>query len=398
MMQSRGVQSATEAQRPSTSQSFGDALGGSLSQAFINYYGLTNQSAETTSFSEQLAMATEALPGGLTYTAESGGMISFVGGSIGPFVGDWQGIPRNQLIAERLSQLQESDLQSTDVRLKGGSAIIHIGSTSFELTAADVAAQDQGSAPNPAWTAAVMTLSALGAKVPEKTLRQIRGELAAKQARITYQEGQQRHGNGSWETNGANRGPLITPLKESNRASSRDNYEWCGMYVGHAFKKAGIREEILRSLVFWSGYRLHLFFTKGEDVSKRKIGDFWQPHDCLSLNFTNDTRRKAAFDAFNPEAGDVVLFGSNYTHVAIVDSYDAETGNLEILEGNSGNRVQATTFGTGDDRITYIGRFNDSDFGSNVDQGLLEQDNPAVSHDDERNGRTSWRQNGMYFS
>jgi hypothetical protein len=236
-----------------------------------------------------------------------------------------------------------------------------------------------------------MAMRNMGVTVPEKTVRQIRGEMAAKQSRLTYQEGQKKHGTGSWETNGSNRGPLITPLKEANRATSKDNYEWCGMFVGHSFKKAGIRDEILRSLVFWSGYRLHLFFTKGEDVNNKKIGDFWQPHTNLQLNFTDDTRRKEAFDDFAPEAGDVVLFGSSYDHVAIVDSYDAETGKLEILEGNSGNRVQATTFGSGDDRISFIGRFNDSDFGNDVDSNLLKKENPDIQHNDKRNGRISWQ-------
>ena len=68
--------------------------------------------------------------------------------------------------------------------------------------------------------------------------------------------------DGSWETYGANRGPLITPLKESNKATGQDNYEWCGMYVGHAYKKAGIRDEIFDQLVFWSGYRLYSFLPE----------------------------------------------------------------------------------------------------------------------------------------
>ena len=48
----------------------------------------------------------------------------------------------------------------------------------------------------------------------------------------------------SWETYGANRGPLITPLKESNKATGQDNYEWCGMYVGHAYKTWDSRRNI----------------------------------------------------------------------------------------------------------------------------------------------------------
>ena len=367
-----------------------DGLSQSLSQAFMGYYSQFNGPQQLVASTQESVQQ--------SYTPESDGTISFAGGSIGPFLGEWQGVPRNKLIAERLSALQQSQLQDTDIHMHGGGAVLHIGDTSFTLSAADVAAQNIENAPHPAWTAAVMTLSALGAAVPEKSLRQIRGELAVRQARLTYQEGQEKYGDDSWETKGSNKGPLITPLKEANRASSRDNYEWCGMYVGHAFAKAGIRREILRSLVFWSGYRLHLFFTKGEDVSRKKIGSFWQPHSNLRLDFSNDERRKEAFDAYAPEPGDVVLFRKDYGHVAIVDSYDSETGTLQILEGNSGNRVQATAFGTGDDQITFIGRFNDSDFGNDVDEGLLQKSTPDVDHDDERNGRTSWNRFDMPYT
>ena len=51
--------------------------------------------------------------------------------------------------------------------------------------------------------------------------------------------------------------------------------------------------------------------------------------------------------------GDILLFRSDWSHVAMVDSYDPETGIIEALEGNSGNRVQATSFGTGFDQITF---------------------------------------------
>ena len=107
------------------------------------------------------------------------------------------------------------------------------------------------------------------------------------------------------------------------------------MYVGYAYAKAGIRKEILRSLVFWSGYRLHLFFTKGEDVRRRKIGSFWQPHTTLRLDFSNDERRKEAFDAFSPEPGDVVLFRKDYGHVAIVDSMIPRPGPCKFLKATA---------------------------------------------------------------
>ena len=137
--------------------------------------------------------------------------------------------------------------------------------------------------------------------------------------------------------------------------------------------------------------------TKGEDVSGRKIGDFWQPHTLLYLNMKDDTKRKDALDAFGPQPGDIVLFRSDYSHVGMVDSYDPSTGQLEILEGNSGNRVQATTHDSGDEKITFIGRFNDSDYGKNVDPELQKEAMPDIKHNDWRNGQTSWGPSDIFY-
>jgi hypothetical protein len=364
-----------------------------------------NSTTETTpSNSEQLEQQSSKKP----YKALEDGHIEFETGCIGPFVGELQGVPRNQLIAESLSQLKSGDLENTNILPEGGGVRIHIGSISFLLTPDDILAQSGLNDPifdsaygisqnhhtdaNPSdqkWIVAIDLLKKLGATVPEKSLNQSRGELAVRQGRLSYMEGQALHGDGSWETYGTNQGPLITPIKEANRASGSDNYEWCGMYVGNAYKKAGIRDEIIKSLVFWSGYRLYSFFTKGVDVNNRKIGDFWETHNYTKLNFSNADTRKEALDEFSPQPGDILLFRSDYSHVAMVDSYDPATGIIEALEGNSGNRVQATSFGTGYDQITFIGRFNDSDYGSSVDNNLLKQKTPNVEHDDKRSGITS---------
>jgi hypothetical protein len=222
----------------------------------------------------------------------------------------------------------------------------------------------------------------------QKDLSSQRGELAVRQARINYLEGQALYGDGSWERSGSNKGPLLTPMNKSNGASGREGYEWCGMYVGHAHAKAGIRPEILRANVFWSGHRLHLYFMKGVDVRHKKIGNFWQPHKTLSLHGLKGQRRKKALDGFKPRAGDIALFHANYTHVGIVDSYNSETGELMILEGNSGNRVRATTYDTGEGGITFIGRFNSSDYGPSVDEKLFKKGTPEVNHDDRKSSRT----------
>jgi hypothetical protein len=73
----------------------------------------------------------------------------------------------------------------------------------------------------------------------------------------------------------------------------------------------------------------------------------------------------------------------------MVSSYDSESGTLELMEGNSGNKVQATAFGSDAGQITFIGRFNASDYGGVVDESLLNTPTPDVQHNDRRSGKTT---------
>ncbi|MCB9743719.1 MAG: peptidoglycan-binding protein [Alphaproteobacteria bacterium] len=217
-----------------------------------------------------------------------------------------------------------------------------------------------------------------------------RGAMAAKSARIEYLRGRDVHGSGSWETQGTNQGPLVNEFKQSNRAGANSTYAWCGMFVGHNYKKAGIRDEILRNLVFWSGLRLHKFFTEGSYVatSQARAGSWWKPHQTTSLKGLTGSRRKAALDEFGPQEGDIALFRNDYSHVAIVTGYNRETGELQLIEGNRGNKVQATAYGTGDSEITFLGRFNDADFGGETDSALNNAKNPVVNHSGASGGST----------
>lgn len=207
------------------------------------------------------------------------------------------------------------------------------------------------------------------------------GDAAVRAAYLTYLEGVALHGeDASWETTGSNRGPLVDQIEADNNAGG-GGYEWCGMFIGQSYKKAGIRDEILRRLVFWSGYRLHLFFTQGKYIDGT-FGDWCQAHQTLQLGSQTGDQRKAALDSFAPQPGDIALFRSDYSHVGMVTSYDANTGTLEIIEGNRGNRVQATAYDTGDGQITFLGRFNDSDYepGGSVDEEVLNSTAPDVEH------------------
>jgi hypothetical protein len=296
---------------------------------------------------------------------------------------------RNQMIASRLSTLSDGDLKNTNIESTSAGARVILGDLWFNILPSDAAAMslDEIQGQPRVYAAALNILGKLGAEPPEKTFTEERGELALRQAKLTYVEGREEVGTGSWETRGSNSGELLDEINAANHSGS--GLEWCGMYIGHAYKKAGIRPEILRALVFWSGYRLRLFFQKGVNVSKRSVGSFWQPHKHEDLPLNGGERRKEVLNSFAPRAGDIVLFRSDYSHVAMVSSYDSETGTLELMEGNSGNKVQATAFGADAGQITFIGRFNASDYGGTVDQTLLNTSTPDVPHNDRRSGKTS---------
>lgn len=321
--------------------------------------------------------------------ANEDGTISFRGAIIGPFTGEWQGIMRNKIIASHLSELTDGDLQNTKLEPSGEGVRISLGDIEFSLLNSDLSAMDVPTVAgkSPGYSAALHVLGQLGATPPAKTMEETRGELALKQAKMTYLSGREKVGNGSWETRGPNSGPLLDEINAANHAGR--GLEWCGMFVGHAYKKAGIRPEILKNLVFWSGYRLYMFFTKGVNVQNKSVGSFWQPHQYENLPVRAGKQRKEKLDAFAPRAGDVVLFRSDYSHVAMVSSYNAETGVLELMEGNSGNKVQATAFGSDAGQITFIGRFNASDYGGDPESALVDAPMPNVVHNDSRSGRTT---------
>jgi len=223
----------------------------------------------------------------------------------------------------------------------------------------------------------------------KEPLHQERGAAAVKAAYLTYLAGVKAHGKqGSWETKGRNRGPLVDAIETDNHAP-QSGFEWCGMYIGHSYKKAGIRKEILRNLVFWSGHRLHMFFTQGRYIGGR-FGRWWQQHKTLSLSSVSGNKRKALIDGFKPQAGDVALFRGDYSHVGMVTNYDSKTGKIEIIEGNRGNRVQANVYDNGDRQITFLGRFNDSDYtpGGSVDPNVSNAKDPIVKHGGSGKGST----------
>lgn len=316
------------------------------------------------------------------------GTIEVHGIELGPFAGSYQGRTRAAIIQERLAAVDAGALESAELKIQGTAYVIHVGPVQFRVTSADVAA-NSGVFPEQIdryKAVAAHYLTQMGAPVPETSLSEDRGAAAAKSAALEFQRGVQQHGAGrTWETWGSNKGPLVNEYKQANRAGGNNNsYEWCGMFVGYQFRQAGIRDEILRNLVFWSGLRLHKFFTSGGYVatSQASAGSWWQPHKTVQIGSATGDSRKSLLNGFGPRPGDVALFRSDYSHVAIVSSYNPETGRLELIEGNRGNRVQATLYDTGDNQVTFLGRFNDSDYepGGTVAADVANADMPNVTH------------------
>ena len=183
---------------------------------------------------EQIGPQTESQANGVS--AHPDGTITVQGVKIGPFVGEWQGVMRNEIIAERLAGLTEADKKNTQIQLQGDGVRVTLGNVHFMISSAAAAGmsveQVQGMTQTQA--AALHILGRLGAEPPAKSMSEQRGELALKQAKKTYLEGREVVGNGSWETRGSNSGPLLDEINQANHAGS--GYEWCGMYVGHAYK------------------------------------------------------------------------------------------------------------------------------------------------------------------
>jgi lysozyme family protein/peptidoglycan hydrolase-like protein with peptidoglycan-binding domain len=329
------------------------------------------------------------------FTASADGMVQVHGRTLGPLRGVHQGKSRASIIGERLAAQSAGDLASATLNVTGGVYSVQVGGTFFQVTADDVAAH---SGVFPEFTdryraTGAQFLKQLGAPVPKSDLVADRGQAAAKSARLELKAGVKEHGAGaSWETAGANKGPRVNKYKAANNGGGNNSYEWCGMFVGYHFKQAGIRQEILKNLVFWSGARLNKFFTGGGYIAtgQAKAGEWWQPHQSLSIGSVTGAVRKTKLDGFGPKAGDIALFRSDYSHVAIITDYDAKTGKLELIEGNRGNRVQATVYDTTRGDITYIGRFNESDFepGGKVDDTLANAEDVDVNHTNVSGGTT----------
>lgn len=194
-------------------------------------------------------------------------------------------------------------------------------------------------------------------------------------ARLEIAKGTARHGSGSWETTGRNRGPLVEKYLVS--VGLPPGEFWCGAFVGFHYLNAGFDGETFiaadwtpdareqpRKQIFHSAYRLRLFFVSSE-------GNYVEfPGAGLT-----DEARKEWLDThvatFAPMPGDVLLMHSArgpFTHVGMVGGYDPATYELVVYEGNASDRAGAFVYNLMLDDATkgfrhfgLIGRFGRSE-------------------------------------
>ncbi len=199
--------------------------------------------------------------------------------------------------------------------------------------------------------------------------------LACQYTRWQVDRGVSMHGQGTWETWGDDRGPLVNEYLQ--RVGIEPGNQWCGCFVGTSFLDAGFDGETRipadwtpagrpepKRIVFLSAYRLRLFFEKA-NCPRLEF-----PRSGLSSRDTCAAWLDEYLATFAPVPGDVLLAHTHadYSHVAMVASYDPTTYELLTYEGNmNGNAglfrwdLSAPTV-LGFYRINMLGRFRPEDF------------------------------------
>lgn len=206
-------------------------------------------------------------------------------------------------------------------------------------------------------------------------------------------------GTGTWETGGANKGPMMDYYLETIKLDgqvSRKNAAWCTSFVGTQAERAGFdfntdagKSAGARS-IFWSGSRLNNWATTGKNNSGKslngsgdRVGDEtdgsavisaadWKALKAAIDKAKDKKEKKAALDAFfkkhpQPQAGDVLVVGKNNafygkgnSHTVMVEQYNAASGVVSAIEGNADNRVKGRTIDLTDSgevgKIVFVAR------------------------------------------
>lgn len=177
------------------------------------------------------------------------------------------------------------------------------------------------------------------------------GRSAWHSARLEMAKGNARHGPGSWETTGPNRGPLVDKYLVS--VGLPPGEFWCGAFVGFHYLNAGFDGETFiapdwtpdareqpRKVIFQSAYRLRSYFVASE-------GNYLE---FPGAGLTEEARKEwldTQLATFTPQPGDVLLMHTTrgpFTHVGMVGGYDPATYELLVYEGNASDRAGAFVY------------------------------------------------------
>ena len=135
-----------------------EELSQSLSQSFMSYYS---------QFSRRMATSTQNLCSKATPQNQMEPSAFPVAAS-GHLLASGRVCPETSSSQSDSQHCSKASFRTPIFACKAEGQRCTLATPLFSLSAADVAAQNTENAPSPAWTAAVMTLSALGAAVPEK--------------------------------------------------------------------------------------------------------------------------------------------------------------------------------------------------------------------------------------
>lgn len=120
----------------------------------------------------------------------------------------------------------------------------------------------------------------------------------------------------------------------------RGNYEWCGAFVGFAWRAAGLKLE-LRKTYFSSTYRLDRYarYAPAFETTPNPRPAEGPFRELVELDEHSGPLDAWFGEGAPPRPGDILLVGGKNTaygkHVTLVESYDPMTGLFTTLEGNA---------------------------------------------------------------
>lgn len=149
------------------------------------------------------------------------------------------------------------------------------------------------------------------------------------------------------------------------------NYAWCAIFVAWCSEKAGLNNTIIGGTTDYNGKKV---WYKGKNWTQ-PYTTFCQTHYQYYTKLGRFIEKNAGNKVNNPpQMGDLILFlnnegnyessGRKYGHIGIVESYNAETGNVTYIHGNNSTNVVARK--TEKYETNRIGGFARPPFGSIV--------------------------------